>query len=72
MSALMVFKNNLLCRSCGRLAKGKGTRYEKNTGTTLYFYQVQDYQPPKKYKVELISHLQKLLNGLCCLNLFQF
>jgi len=46
MTALMVFKNNLLRRSYGR--GGGGTRYEKGMDIPLYFYQVQNYQSQKK------------------------
>ena len=46
MTALMVFKNNLLRRSYGR--RGGGTRYEKGMDIPLYFYQVQNYQSQKK------------------------
>jgi hypothetical protein len=63
---------NLLRRSYGRLAKGKeGLDMKKGMDTPLYFYQVQNYQPQKNHKVELRSHLQKLLNGLRCLNLLE-
>ena len=70
MSALMVFKMNLLDYSYSRLAKGEG--YEKRHGYAALFLLGSELSAPeKKDEVELKSHLQKLLNGLHCFNLFQ-
>ena len=72
MTAFMVFKNNLLYRSYGRVAKERGrTRYEKGMDTLLISIRFRIISPRKRYEVELKSHLQKLLNGLRHFNLFR-
>jgi len=48
MSALMVFKNNLLHRSYGRLAKGGGSRYEKRRGYAASFLLGSELSAPEK------------------------
>jgi len=57
-------KNNLLRRSYGRLAKG-----EEGLGVQKGRFKIISRR--KKRQVDLKSHLQKLPNGVRCLNLLQ-
>jgi hypothetical protein len=73
MTALIVFKNNLLHRAYCRLAKGgERTRYEKRHGYAALSLSGSELSArEKKYEVELESHLQKLLNCLHRFNHFR-